>query len=197
MKTILKLLLVFTILASVSCKKEAKGRFNFPMIKSKINITSEQLDPFNKIAKEYTAKAKQAWIDSNGDRVAAKAAQKIIFAEQDAKIKELLTADQYTIYFKEVNIERTGREKHNMKLIKEALALDSLQSIRYDLANETFFTTLSDNHDNYHGKPAVYEKYFKEIDVNRRAVFKNFLTEEQYNTYEQLAEKYQLGKMEE
>lgn len=195
MKTLRNLILAFAITALVSCAKEGRGRFNYPMIKAKIQLSDEHTRLFDEITKEYTAKAKQAWID-NDDKTVARSAQKVIFAEQDAKIKEILNNDQYAIYFEEVNIERTGREKHNMKLIKSELQLDSLQTAKYDLANETFFTILSDNHDNYHGKPAVYEEYFKELDISRKQAFEKILTEEKYKKYLGLAEKYQLGKME-
>ncbi|AFM06128.1 hypothetical protein Fleli_3822 [Bernardetia litoralis DSM 6794] len=196
MKLINKILILAILTIFVSCsKKENRGRFNYPMIKSKISLTEEQASNFDEITKEYTQQAKQAWID-NADKTIARSTQKIIFAEQDAKIKEILNNEQYEIYFKEVNIERTGREKHNMTLIKEALQLDSLQAIKYDLVNTAFFTTLSDNHDNYHGKPEVYKTYFKEIDVSRKEALKKILTNEQYNNYLKLAEKYQLGKIE-
>ena len=198
MKLISKILIIAILTIVVGCsEKESKGRFNFPMIKSKIALTKEQTTKFDKIATAYTAQAKQAWIDAKGDRDAALAAQKIIFAEQDAKIKEILDEKQYVTYFKEVNIERSGREKHNMALIKNELDLDSLQSVKYDLVNETFFTVLRENHDNYHGKLDVYVQYHKEIDVSRRVAFKKMMTEEQFDTYLKLIDKYKVGKIEE
>lgn len=84
-----------------------------------------------------------------------------------------------------------------MKLIKKELDLDSLQSVKYDAANETFFTVLRDNHDNYHGKLDVYMQYHKEIDVSRRAAFEKMMTEEQFNKYLKLIEEYKVGKIEE
>ena len=202
MKSVSKILIiailtiVLTIVVGCS-KKESKGRFNYPMIKSKISLTKEQTTKFDEITTEYTEKAKQAWIDANGNKEAALAVQKLVFAEQDAKIKAFLEDKQYATYFTEVNIERGGREKYNMSLIKKELDLDSLQSVKYDAANETFFTILRDNHDNYHGKLDVYMQYHKEIDVSRRAAFKAMMTEEQFNTYLKLIEEYKVGKIEE
>ena len=76
--------------------------------------------------------------------------------EQDAIIKKVLNEAQFIIYTNEIKIERDGREKYNMKIIRLELALDSIQSVQYDLANEAFYTLLIENHDNYHGKPDVY-----------------------------------------
>ncbi|WP_289044467.1 hypothetical protein [uncultured Olleya sp.] len=198
MKIISKIVIIAILTIVVSCnKEESKGRFNYPMIKSKIALTKEQTTKFDKITTKYTEKAKQAWIDANGNKEAALAAQKIVFAEQDAKIKAFLEDKQYEIYFTEVNIERGGREKYNMSLIKKELDLDSLQSVKYDAANETFFTVLRDNHDNYHGKLDVYMQYHKEIDVSRRAAFEKMMTEEQFNKYLKLIEEYKVGKIEE
>jgi len=198
MKLIRKILIIAILTIVVSCsKKESKGRFNYPMIKSKIALTKEQTTKFDKITTEYTEKAKQAWLDANGNKEAALAAQKLVFAEQDAKIKAFISDKQYETYFTEVNIERGGRESYNMKLIKAELGLDSLQSVKYDAANETFFTVLRDNHDNYHGKLDVYMQYHKEIDVSRRAAFKKMMTEEQFNKYLKLIEEYKVGKIEE
>jgi len=198
MKIISKIVIIAILTIVVSCnKEESKGRFNYPMIKSKIALTKEQTTKFDKITTKYTEKAKQAWIDANGNKEAALAAQKIVFAEQDAKIKAFLEDKQYETYFTEVNIERGGREKYNMSLIKKELDLDSLQSVKYDAANETFFTVLRDNHDNYHGKLDVYMQYHKEIDVSRRAAFEKMMTEEQFNKYLKLIEEYKVGKIEE
>ncbi|QXP65959.1 hypothetical protein [Polaribacter sp. AHE13PA] len=198
MKLINKILIIAILTIVVGCsEKESKGRFNYPMIKSKIALTEEQTTKFDKITTEYTEKAKQAWLDANGNKEAALAAQKIVFAEQDAKIKAFIEDKQYATYFTEVNIERGGREKYNMSLIKKELDLDSLQSVKYDAANETFFTVLRDNHDNYHGKLDVYMQYHKEIDVSRRAAFKKMMTEEQFDTYLKLVDEYKVGKIEE
>lgn len=92
--------------------------------------------------------------------------------------------------------ERKGREQHNMNLIKAELGLDSIQNAKFDLINEAFYTTLIDNHDNYHGKPKVYEQYYKEIDVNRKVAFKELMTDDQYNNYLELVKKYNFGKSE-
>lgn len=197
MKTLRDITFVFIIIIFTSCnKKESRGRFNYPFIKSKISLTDEQLPAFNKITKEYTSKAKQAWIDNNGNvnRSAAKAAQKIIFAEQDAKIKAVLDENQYTIYFKEVNIERKGREKHHMNIIKEALNLDSLQNIEYDIENKAFFKTLRDSSAIYHGKAKLFEEYHAKFNVNRKNAFKKMMSEKQFKKYLELVDKYRIGK---
>lgn len=196
MKTLKNIFLTFALIVLVGCNEEEKGRFNYPFIKSKIDLSEEQTEKFDEITKEYTSMAKKAWIDSNGDEDAADKAQKIIFAEQDAEIKKVLNDKQYSTYFKEVNIERKGREEHALELIKNDLKLDSTQTVKYDLVNETFFTTLRNNHDNYHGKPDVYLQYYKEIDVSRKKAFKVLMTEEQYTTYLKLVEKYNIGKSE-
>lgn len=190
-------LLLISILAACG-SHEGGGRYNYALIKSKLTLTKDQVDKFDEITREYTSKAKSTWESlSAGDPEAAKTAVKAVYDEQDVKIKELLNNDpQYTIYATEIKIEREGREEYNMKLIKEALILDSLQTVQFELANEAFYKTLYDNHDNYHGKPDVYLQYYAELDGSRKEAFKKLLSEEQYKKYLQLADKYKLGKSE-
>lgn len=196
MKTLKSILIVIALVLFVSCNKADNGRFNYPLIKSKLQLTKKQDKSFDAITTKYTALAKQAWMDGNGDMNAVKEAQKSIFAEQDEQMKAVLNDKQFKLYFEEVNIERKGREKHNMELIKAELKLDSIQAVQYDLANEAFFKTLIDNHDNYHGKPDVFKAYHKEIDVSRRAAFEKIMSAEQYNLYLVLAKKYKIGESE-
>lgn len=184
--------LVFLLFA---CGPE-RERFNYTLIKSKLDLTEKQISQFDEITTSYTKKARGAYERNRGDRKAVKEAVEAVFSEQDAKIKAILDENQFTIYSAEIRIEREGREKYNMKLIRKELALDSAQSVQYDLANEAFYTLLIENHDNYHGKPDVYMQYYAEIDVNRQKAFRNLMTEDQYKKYLQLAEKYELGQSE-
>lgn len=197
MKTLKFSILIISVVLFTSCSKnEARGRFNYPFIKSKLELTKEQVNTFDNITNLYTSKAKQAWMDSNGDIEKAKEAQKIIFKEQDLKLKEILNKSQYKTYITEVTIERSGREQHNMNLIKSELSLDSIQNAKFDLINEAFYTTLIENHDNYHGKPKVYEQYYKEIDLNRKEAFKGLMTDDQYTKYLELLKNFEFGKSE-
>jgi hypothetical protein len=184
---------VLVLLASCGPKRE---RFNYTLIKSKLDLTSEQTTKFDGITKEYLSKARAAYEGNQGDKAAAKEAVAKVFAEQDALIKEVLNDSQFDIYMTEIKIEREGREQHNMKQIKAALVLDSLQSVQFDLANEAFYTTLIDNHDNYHGKPDVYKQYYAELDVSRKEAFAKLMSDVQYNKYLKLAEEYKIGQSE-
>ncbi len=161
-----------------------------------MELTSEQASQFDNITQTYSKKARAAYEGNSGNKEAAMKAVNTVFQEQDAKIKEILDADNYKIYASEIKIEREGREKYNMKLIKQELNLDSAQNAQFDLTNEAFYTTLIDNHDNYHGKPDVYLQYYAEIDVNRRDAFKKFMSDTQYQKYLSLVEKYGIGKSE-
>lgn len=133
---------------------------------------------------------------NSANREAARKAVGAVFSEQDAEIRKILDEGQFEIYAAEIKIEREGREKHHMKLIKEALALDSAQRAGFELANEAFYTTLFDNHDNYHGKPDVYKQYYKELDVSRKEAFSRLMSEDQYQTYLKLADEYKIGQSE-
>lgn len=197
MKTLKSIFIITVLLLIISCnKKEEKGRFNYPMIKSKISLNEEQTEKFDKITTEHTALAKKAWMDNKDNNELITKAQKEVFDTQDEKIKAILSTAQYNTYLTEVTIERKGRERYTMEVIKNELGLDSIQSKQYNLTNEAFFTTLLDNHDNYHGKPDVFKQYHKEIDVSRRATFQKIMTPEQYTKYIQLIEKYEIGKSE-
>ncbi len=187
------ILVLFVLMASCGAKRE---RFNYTLIKSKMELTSEQASQFDNITQTYSKKARAAYEGNSGNKEAAMKAVNTVFQEQDAKIKEILDADNYKIYASEIKIEREGREKYNMKLIKQELNLDSAQNAQFDLTNEAFYTTLIDNHDNYHGKPDVYLQYYAEIDVNRRDAFKKFMSDTQYQKYLSLVEKYGIGKSE-
>ena len=188
------IIIIFTGLTS-GCKKK-DGRFNYELIKSKLDINSKQEKVFDELTTKFTTQAKDAWLNGNGDMEAVKKAQKLIFATQDAEIKKLLSEEQFAIYFNEIKIEREGREKYNMNLIKNELKLDSAQVVKYDLANEAFFKTLYDNHDNYHGKPAVFKEYHKEINKSRKDVFNKLMTKEQFKLYETLYKQYGVGESE-
>lgn len=188
------LILALALLSACGGKKEE--RFNYTMIKEKLDLTEEEISQFDEITDTYMQKAHENFEKNRGDREAAMKGLKAIFAEQDEKIKAILSEEQYAIYASEIKIEREGREKHNMKLIKQELALDSAQAVQFDLANEAFYTTLIDNHDNYHGKPEVYKKYYKELDVSRKDAFEKLMTEEQYNQYLRLSQKYKIGQSE-
>lgn len=187
---------MIVILLVASCGGHKRERFNYTLIKSKLDLTEEQTAQFDKITSSYTKKARKAYESNRANREEAKKAVSAVFADQDQKVKTLLDERQFEIYQTEINIEREGREKHNMTLIRDALALDSTQVAQYNLANEAFYTLLIENHDNYHGKPDVYLQYYEEIDVSRQDAFKNLMTEAQYQQYLSLKEKYKIGKSE-
>ena len=188
--------IIALILLIAACEGTKQERFNYTLIKSKLNLAESQVAAFDEITSTHTQKARKAYESNKGNREKVKQEVRKVFKDQDQLIKALLDEDQYATYIREIKIEREGREKHNMTLIKEALELDSAQAARYDLANEAFFTLLIDNHDNYHGKPEVYRQYYAQIEVSRQAAFRSLMTTSQYIKYLELAREHKLGKSE-
>ncbi len=198
MKKIINLLTVCLLATFIlSCGPE-RERFNYTLIKSKMeNLTDEQVDQFDEITSSHLSKARSVFENNpGGDRNEIMKKINSIWTEQDAKIQEILTEEQFAVYALEIKIEREGREKYNTTLIRDELGLDSAQTAQYNLANEAFYKLLIDNHDNYHGKPDVYLQYYAEIDISRKEAFKGLMSEEQYAKYLKLADEYQLGKSE-
>ena len=193
-KTIGRILYVILLLSA--CSSPQQERFNYTLIKSKLDMTENQVTQFDRITTSHSKKAREAYESNRGNREEVRKAVMAVFKEQDRQIHALLDEDQFAIYAKEIKIEREGREKHNMILVRDKLGLDSAQIVKYDLANEAFYTLLIDNHDNYHGKPDVYRQYYAEIDVNRQEAFRKLMTEDQYDKYLELAEEYKLGESE-
>ena len=193
-KTIGRILYVILLLSA--CISPQQERFNYTLIKSKLDMTENQVTQFDRITTSHSKKAREAYESNRGNREEVRKAVMAVFKEQDRQIHALLDEDQFAIYAKEIKIEREGREKHNMILVRDKLGLDSAQIVKYDLANEAFYTLLIDNHDNYHGKPDVYRQYYAEIDVNRQEAFRKLMTEDQYDKYLELAEEYKLGESE-
>lgn len=195
LKNVTPLLIILLIVVSCGPKRE---RFNYTLIKSKMeNLTETQIDEFDDIAAEYLSKARAVFHNNQGgDKEKVMQEVNSIWVEQDAKIKEILSEEQFAVYATEIKIEREGREKYNTTLIRDELGLDSAQLVQYNLANEAFYKLLIDNHDNYHGKPDVYLEYYAEIDISRKEAFSQLMTDEQYTKYLELAEKYKLGKSE-
>lgn len=190
--------LLSTMILLAACHSQPKGeRFNYTLIKSKLTLTEEQTSKFDDITANYLKKARETFEHGEGkSKEVIRKTVKDIFVEQDSLIKVLIGDDQYTIYAAEIKIEREGREKYNMTLIRDELALDSAQMTQYNIANEAFYTLLINNHDNYHGKPDVYKQYYAEIDVSRQKALKKLMTTDQYDTYLGLFEKYKIGKSE-
>ena len=186
----------YVILLLYACSSPQQERFNYALIKSKLDMTENQVTQFDRITTSHSKKAREAYESNRGNREEVRKAVMAVFKEQDRQIHALLDEDQFAIYAKEIKIEREGREKHNMILVRDKLGLDSAQIVKYDLANEAFYTLLIDNHDNYHGKPDVYRQYYAEIDVNRQEAFRKLMTEDQYDKYLELAEEYKLGESE-
>lgn len=180
----------------VSCSGHKEERFNYTLIKSKMNLSDAQIKEFDEITSSFGAKARKAYEQNKGNQENVRAAVGKVFAEQDNAIQSLLDNDQFEIYSAEIKIEREGREKHNMQLIMAELGLDSAQTVQFDLANKAFYKTLIDNHDNYHGKPAVYREYYKELDVSRRKAFEELMNPGQFGKYLQLAEQFKIGQSE-
>ena len=192
-------LLCTIIFLAVACKEQpTKGgrRFNYTVIKDSLYLTADETKKFDEITESYTRQLRANREKYKDDKDKAKAESEVITQKQDEEIKILLGAEKFEIYQREVAIERKGREKHNLELIKTDLGLDSTQQAKYDMANEAFFKTLRDNHDNYHGKPDVYQQYYTELDVSRKEAFKQLMTPQQYEQYIQLTEKYKIGKFE-
>ena len=192
MKHLSKTLSVLALLMLVACGPK-RERFNYTMIKSKMDLNEEQTKQFDELTSAYLIKARNAIESNMGNKEESRAALKAVFSEQDQKIEQVLSAEQFAIYTHEIHIEREGREKYNSTLIRNELDLDSMQLVKFNQANEAFYTTLYDAHDNYHGKPDVYRLYYKEIDKSRREAFKSFMTEDQFIKFEQLAIEYELG----
>ncbi len=189
------MVLALGILISCSEEKKQKGRINYTLIKEKAKITGTLEEQFDKITDQYASETKALYEKNKKDnKETSKEDREQLAQAQDAQIKTILSAEQYAIYAEEIKIERTGREKYNVNLIKEELDLDSTQALAYDQTNAAFYKTLRDNHDSYHGKPDVYKQFYEELDVSRKEALKNIFTEEQYQTYLTLREKYQIGK---
>ncbi|WP_044240872.1 hypothetical protein [Flexithrix dorotheae] len=194
MKTYLFIILLACIF--VGCNQQKNERFNYTLIKSMIDVTPDQVEKFDAITSRYTTLGRETYDKFHHDKEKLAKELEKVAKNQDAEMQSLLSEAQYVIYEREIKIERKGREQHNMNLIKNALEMDSTQQVQFDRANEAFYTTLIDNHDNYHGKPDVYLEYYKELDVSRRAAFEEFMNSDQYNLYLKLVDEYKIGKSE-
>lgn len=187
-------IVALAILSSCSNEKR-RGRIDYTAIKEKAGISGTSAEEFDKITDEYSAKAKQLFEENKkNNKKTSKEDREQIAAEQDQKIKAILTAEQFTVYAEEVKIERMGRDTYNMALIKDSLKLDSAQAVAFEQTNAAFNKTMRDNHDSYHGKPDVYKQFYAELDVSRRSALEKILTESQYQTYLNLVEKYKIGQ---
>jgi hypothetical protein len=191
------ILIIAVALFITSCgeeKKGGRGRINYDLIKEKAGITGATAQEFDKITADFGEQMRELNEKNKANNVKMTDEERAaFFAQQDEKIKGILTAEQYATYEAEIKIERKGREQHNIALIKEELALDSAQAEMYDKAQAVFYKAMRDNHDYYHGKPDVRQQFYNELDVSRKAVLKEQLTEEKYNKYLELAAKYKLG----
>lgn len=192
------LLFILTLGVLISCseeKKQRRGRIDYNLIKEKAGISGSTAESFDKITDEYMAKSKELFeANKKNNKETTKEEREAIAKAQDEKIQTILSAEQYAIYEAEIKIERMGREKYNINLIKEELALDSAQTLAYEQTNAAFYKTLRDNHDSYHGKPDVYRQFYDELDLSRKEALKSVLTEDQYQKYLTLREKYEIGK---
>lgn len=192
------ILIIAVALFITSCgeeKKGGRGRINYDMIKEKAGITGATAEAFDKVTADFGKQMRELSEQHKANNTKMSEEERAqFFAQQDEKIKGILTPEQYAIYETEIKIERKGREQHNIALIKEELALDSVQAEMYDKTQAVFYKTLRDNHDSYHGKPDVYKQFYQELDGSRRAALKEFLTQEQYKKYEELAAQYKLGE---
>ncbi len=189
-------LLAICFLTLACSSKKHKGPFNYELIKSKLQLTPSETERFNEIIEEYTKKLIANFRTSGKTRSEKMAQAKELSSQQDSLIKLLLSKEKFAIYKTEIGIERKGRDRHNMDLIKDQLGLDSLQTKKFEAANKAFYTTLVENHDYYHGKPDVYLQYYKEIDVNRQNLFEKILNKEQLETYNKLKSEYKIGQSE-
>ncbi len=196
MKKMILILAVAVFMASCGEeKKGGRGRINYDMIKEKAGITGSVAEEFDKITADFGQQMRDLNEKNKANNIKTSDEEKAKFsAAQDEKVKGILTAEQYAIYEAEIKIERAGREQHNIGLIKEELALDSAQAVGYDQAHAVFYKTMRDNHDSYHGKPDVYQQFYQELDVSRKAALKQVLGDDKFNQYVQLADKYELGK---
>jgi hypothetical protein len=195
MKKFILVIAVATLFASCAEeKKGGRGRINYDLIKEKAGITAATAQEFDKITADFGEQMRTLNEKNKANNVKMTDEERAaFFAQQDAKIKGILTAEQYAIYDAEIKIERKGREQHNLGLIKEELALDSATAEMFDKTQAVFYKAMRDNHDYYHGKPDVRQQFYNELDVSRKAALKENLTEEQYNKYLQLAAQYKLG----
>lgn len=193
--SLIHLVFVAVCLLVSSCGNPRKGPFDYEGIKEKLSLDSDQSEGFDEITSKYM-KQLRAVFEGDGNREEKMNLAKLVSAKQDSEIEKLLNTDQFAIYQFEIKIERGGREKYNMSLIRDELDLDSAQIMKFNLANEAFYTTLRDNHDYYHGKPDVYLQYYKEIDLSRQKVFREILSPEKYKAYQKLEERYKIGKSE-
>lgn len=194
-----KYIISFTLVLSLlffACKHKNSGPFNYELIKKKLTLTDEETKKFDDIIDVHTAQLINNFKNSEKSTPEKMKVAKQISAKQDSLVKLLLPDKKFQVYKTEITIERKGRDRHNMNLIKNQLNLDSIQTQKYEAANEAFYTTLINNHDYYHGKPNVYLQYYKEIDVNRQQVFEKILNKNQLNIYNTLKAEYKIGKSE-
>ena len=187
--------IIFFSLSLFACTKK-EGRFNYTLVKSKLSLTDKQINKFDAITDSYMQKAHANFEENRNNREKALNNLEQIYIDQDNEIKNILDDTQFDLYLTEMKIEREGREKYNMRQIKNMLDLDSTQAVQFDITNEAFYTELINQHDNYHGQPDVYIKYYNELNMSREDMFKKIFSEKQFNRYKQLYNEYNIGKSE-
>ena len=195
MRKIKNVMVALVCVLMLACGKKEE-RFNYTMIKEKMQLEQEKVDAFDEITDRYMKKAHDNFNENKGNREVALQNLQRIFADQDEEIAKLVSEQQFDIYAAEISIEREGREKYNMMLIEKNLALDSIQTVKFQTANTAFYTALFNEHDNYHGKPDVYRQYYDELNKSRETAIQNILSEAQFKHYQELYNEYKIGKSE-
>lgn len=76
-----------------------------------INLSEEQESAFKAIQRKYLEKLRDARQEANGDREEMMGQLRALRQEQQAEIKELLTAEQYEAYQKKIAEMRGNRQR--------------------------------------------------------------------------------------
>lgn len=127
MKKITTLLFLFVISVSVSFAQGQRGEPKDPkavaqeqtqMMKEKLNLTEEQEALILKLNEEFAMKRNNLRAENKENREQMRLAMKTTFQDQDQKMKEILTKEQYAA-FKEMRSERNRRRVGRMRKNKE------------------------------------------------------------------------------
>jgi hypothetical protein len=88
------------------------------MMKEKLNLTEEQEALILALNEEFAVKRNKLRAENKENRTQMRSAMKTTFVDQDQKMKEILTEDQYAT-FQEMRSERNRRRVGKMRKNKE------------------------------------------------------------------------------
>lgn len=113
MKKVFVACCLFVFAFAVSAQQGGgQGRMNpeqrYERMKSELSLTDKQLADIKKIDEEYTPKTRELFEKYSNDREKMTAEMTKLNEERNAKVKPLLSADQYTKYVEMNNRMRGG-----------------------------------------------------------------------------------------